>query len=321
MKSKNFRQVFFKPFTRVAGWPALGIGLAAVILTSLIAQRNHIVFDTVLGAHFIYATPWQSIAIHLISWLCLVICMWGAGKIFSKSSIRLIDISGTMAFARIPLILAAFAGFLPSLSTGIEALVSFNYSFSKIWSLVVFLIITIFAIIWFVALAYNGFKVSCNLKGTKCTIIFTVSLILSQILSTVLNLAVMKKLLLIAAFTGGLNASAPTDSTQTQSRDYSKVNSIAIETVNALNNEDYDKATAHFDAKMQEVFPKKKVKAFMEQLEGQLGKMSDVKDKEIRNAYVDGYEIVYVPCKFEKREITLQFSFDKSGEICGMFVR
>ncbi len=56
-------------------------------------------------------------------------------------------------------------------------------------------IIAILMIIWMVALMYKAYTVSCNLKGAKAVVTFIISLILAEIVSKILILALLSSTL------------------------------------------------------------------------------------------------------------------------------
>jgi len=58
--------------------------------------------------------------------------------------------------------------------------------FDNLILILVFALIGILILVWFVVLAYNGFKVATNAKGTKSTLLFIVSLLVAEILSKII---------------------------------------------------------------------------------------------------------------------------------------
>jgi cytochrome c oxidase assembly factor CtaG len=49
------------------------------------------------------------------------------------------------------------------------------------------ILFTIFLTIWMIALMYNAFKVSTNMKGSKSVIIFIVGLVVSIVITTLIT--------------------------------------------------------------------------------------------------------------------------------------
>ncbi|MVN20847.1 hypothetical protein [Mucilaginibacter arboris] len=169
----------FNPFIYVAGWQALGLGLLLMAITCVIAFFSQTHFDGGIDVHFGAGFPLLVCALEqLNAWLSTVIVFSAAGFILSKSAIRIIDIAGTMALARVPMILAAVIGFVPALHQVDLNHISANF---LIWSLIALLFS-----IWMIALMYNAFTVSCNVKGNKAVVGFIVSIILAEILSKIM---------------------------------------------------------------------------------------------------------------------------------------
>ena len=132
----------YNPFERIAGWQALFIGLAAMALTAVVGKINNVAFDGVLDAHtgarFSFTA---SFAMQAVNFISLFLTMWLAGVCFSKSKLRAIDVAGTMALARAPMLLLALICFLPIAPVGL-------YDFTR---MVIFGVICIPFIIWMIA--------------------------------------------------------------------------------------------------------------------------------------------------------------------------
>lgn len=168
----------FNPFVYVAGWQALGFGLLLMLVTAVIAFFSHTNFDGAIDVHFgAYFPFWVRVVEQLNALLSSVVVFFVAGLILSKSKIRFIDVAGTLALARTPLLFAALIGFVPALHH-----VNLNHIDSSflMWSLIGLLFS-----IWMIALMYNAFIISCNLKGSKAIVGFIVAIILAEVLSKI----------------------------------------------------------------------------------------------------------------------------------------
>jgi hypothetical protein len=107
-------KLLFNPFERIAGWKALAIGISFMSLTAIFGKINNIIFCGVLYANIYFPHTFvQAFYTLLINWGVLSLVMWMAGKLFSKTKIRIIDIAGTMALSLAPLLLIVLSGFLP----------------------------------------------------------------------------------------------------------------------------------------------------------------------------------------------------------------
>jgi len=189
MKKSSVFEWLINPFTRIAGFQALGLGLIFLLLLGILGSLSGVAFDGVLDVHFIKLSLTQSFEFLAIDVLCLVVVMWITGLIVSKS-VRVIDILGTMALAKAPLVLLAFAGLLVTSPEASEIIknptVIFQYT-----SFVAFLILTIPLLIWNITLMFNAFKTSCGLSGTKLTVSFIIALLASELLAKIVLYKIM----------------------------------------------------------------------------------------------------------------------------------
>jgi hypothetical protein len=199
----TFALWLFNPFRFIAGYQALLIGLAAIILTSLLGSLSNTHFDGVLDVHTGLQVPlWFFLAEGLINWMSLAIPLLLLGLIISRSSFRTIDLIGTQALARFPCLVSAVA-FIPfAYARGGEDLTAkfMKSGFSAIatpsllLTLGLAIIITIPMIIWMVALMYRAYSVSCNIKGLKAIVTFIIGLIGAEVISKIAILALFRTL-------------------------------------------------------------------------------------------------------------------------------
>lgn len=174
------QELLFNPFKKLAGGKALGIGLAILLLTAFIASFSHCHFDGVLDAHVGAETPiWFYYIEALIVWSITALVFYGTGIIFSASKIRLIDVLGTTALARYPFFFMAIVSFaLPTMRP--NELPDLTPSF------VLVTIVMVLLSIWYIALLYHAFSVSCNLKRNKGIGAFIGALIVAEIISKII---------------------------------------------------------------------------------------------------------------------------------------
>jgi len=91
----------FNPFVYIAGARSLVIGWVIMLITACICMYSHTHFDGVLDAHNGRVTLASMYFIEpFTDWICLVLALYLGGIIFSKSTIRFIDVAGTLALAR-----------------------------------------------------------------------------------------------------------------------------------------------------------------------------------------------------------------------------
>lgn len=178
------RTRLINPFKYVAGTKALLIGLTAMLATAVIAFFSLTHFDGVLDEHYGalderygLSTPFRWFLIdQLLAWLPAVIIFYLAGVLFSRSAVRFIDIAGTLALARWPYIFLALLNWVmpPTFPKDIHDIDR---------GLILYALITLLIMIWLIALFYNAFSTSTNLKKSRGTIIFILALLVAEALS------------------------------------------------------------------------------------------------------------------------------------------
>ncbi len=177
----------FNPFFYIAGMQSLLIGWAIMLVTAVICYYSHSHLDGVIDMHTGRVAPlqvyfWEQ----LIDWGCLVLLLYPAGLIFSKSAIRFVDVAGTLALARWPMIMGPIIGFglkpFPVFHNVDEAM---DAMYAFMGSILLGLLLIPF-VIWMVALMYNAFTISVNMKGRKATGIFIAGMLIAEILSHVI---------------------------------------------------------------------------------------------------------------------------------------
>jgi len=185
----------FNPFRFVAGFHALLIGLAIILISGLIGSFSNTHFDGLLDVHTGAAKPlWFFLAEGLIDWMCMTVLLIIFGFIISRSSFRIIDVIGTQALARWPYLITALA-MLPNanrrvleyiLSKVTQAAPAVTINPADVFVFGFAMILLLLMTIWMVALMYRAYAVSCNIKGARAVVTFIVSVILAEALSLLL---------------------------------------------------------------------------------------------------------------------------------------
>jgi hypothetical protein len=190
----------FRPFRRIAGLPSLALGVALILLTSWVGSLTGVHFDGVLDTHAGPRGPlWLFMGEGLINWISLALPLYAAGRLLSNTKFRFIDLVGTQALARWPMVLASLACLTPGFHRFSAKLLEFAQKMAGGASGsslplgsgdgITFILVT-FAIllctIWMVALMWHSFAHCCNLRGGKAVGGFVAVLILAEIISKVL---------------------------------------------------------------------------------------------------------------------------------------
>jgi hypothetical protein len=173
----NLSKWLFNPFIYVAGEQALFIGWAGMLAASVVSYFSKTHFDGAIDIHFGASGKYLwFLGEQLIAWFSVVVVLYPLGLIFSKSRIRLIDVAGTLAMARVVTLPVALMGFLPIYPVNLDNPVKLMLS----------VVLTIIPAIWMVALMFNAFSVSANIRQGKAVACFIVGILIAEILSKTL---------------------------------------------------------------------------------------------------------------------------------------
>jgi hypothetical protein len=182
MKKQGFN-VWLNPFERIAGFQAFVWGFIGLIISTTLSFLSLWHYHGLL--HF-GAAPnpswWCFVIEHLTIWLIPAILFYLGGALFSRSHIRFIDVFGTVLFAQLPLILMNLFAFLPPMQEMLQInlntipLEDVMKQPGFIASICLSLVSFIF-LIWTLIWMFKALKVSCNLKGARLGIIYSVAII------------------------------------------------------------------------------------------------------------------------------------------------
>lgn len=184
--------LLFNPFVYIAGGQALGLGLAAMLLAGLVGFLGHAHFDGVLDTHLGARAPLGVfLAEGMIDWLCLGLVLLIFGRVISSTVFRTLDLLGTQALARWPTLLISLLALPPALQRFSQDLlqgladpgrkIEFLTSDAVIFFGVIAVMIPLQC--WVIALMYQSYSVSCNVKGGKAIGTFIAGMVLAEILS------------------------------------------------------------------------------------------------------------------------------------------
>ncbi len=193
------KRSIYNPFVYVAGETALIAGLLIMVLTAWLGYLNNTWQDGILDMHY---GPEGSFPTHLLmtlgNWLSAVIILAPLAFILTGSKIRLVDIAGTLALARFPMLIAVLTSFSEApkvfsnylLYQYLEKGEPVNISNLQIIVAVLILILVLLMIVWMVVLMYNAYKFSANIKGNKAGISFTIGFLAAYIISKVISVVI-----------------------------------------------------------------------------------------------------------------------------------
>lgn len=181
MKTLQVR-LLLNPFTRIAGYQALGWGVAGIALSTLLSILSGWHYHGLL--HFGPAPNsawWCFMVEHLTVWLVPSLLLYVGSLLLSRSRIRAVDVFGTVAFAQLPFLFMDAFNFLPPM----QYLLTFNADIAPTamlsqpnFLLAVWLsLFTFIFIVWVLYWMFKALKVSTNLKGYRLGILYAIAIV------------------------------------------------------------------------------------------------------------------------------------------------
>jgi hypothetical protein len=175
----------FNPFVRIAGARSLTIGLAGIVVAGLAAAGAGIHFDGLLDVHAGNEVAlWMPVVEGLMNWAVFTLLLVVVALLFSKSAVRLIDIAGTQAMARMPLLLVAVICNLPWIRGAFDRLAGVllggELDGDALTGLAAGILVMLAGVIWMVNLMWKAFSISCNMKGCRAVALFILAVLLGE---------------------------------------------------------------------------------------------------------------------------------------------
>jgi len=304
---KNIWKWVYNPFERIAGWQALVIGVVIMALTAVAGKFSHVAFNGVLNVN-----PWATFdlstffVIQAINFVVLSLTMWLAGVIFSKTKLRAIDVAGTMALSLSPMLLLAVICFLPVVPAS-------PYDIPR---MIVFWLISLPFFIWIIALLYNAYSVSCNLKGTRAILSFIGALAVAEILSIFLIFFLLSGLFVTASPAVSESAKNPVESVAVT--DSLTIRQKTENVVKYFEQGDFEAIPLYFDETMKKGLPPSGLKMVWVQVNMAFGKFEKADIDSLKETRMDKFDVIEVPFIFPKGKLNLHLAFNCNREISGL---
>jgi hypothetical protein len=173
----------YNPFHYWGGSKLFFFGLLVIIIHIPIGYYFDVRFDGALDMHVVKSVDSLLVVSSdvFIAWVSTFVCLYLSALIF-KSPIRLIDIAGATAVARVPLLIAIIPAkiFSPDIKSIEELLILQG---SEFYLLLVGGFIVLLFSIWFILLLFNAYKINSNLDGWKLWTGFITSMIIAEAIS------------------------------------------------------------------------------------------------------------------------------------------
>ena len=180
----------FNPFVRIAGTTALAVGLGAIVLGGLVAGAVGIRFDGLIDIHFVGPVPlWLPVLEGMLNWIVISVLIAGVARVFGGAGgVRLIDVAGTQAMARAPLILSVSICSLPWIRNSLaEMATSLQDSGLAAPNLgpgvLVGSLIMMAGIAWMIVLMWNAFSACCHIKGGRGIALFVGAVVVGEVIT------------------------------------------------------------------------------------------------------------------------------------------
>lgn len=174
LENKHSTTILYNPFLYIAGAKSFVFGFVVLLLTTFLSFSSGTHYNGLANIYFAKDTAFIFyFSEQVFHWLTLSILFFGFSLLLSKSKVRFIDIIGTQAMARIPLIILPIHRVLPLFD-------SFMINSFKMYFLIA---VHIICVTWSIALMYNAYKVTCNVKQQGLVISFIIAIFIAEILT------------------------------------------------------------------------------------------------------------------------------------------
>lgn len=183
-KRNNVSTWLFNPFTFWGGSKILWVGLFVIAIHIPVGYFLNARFDGAIDMHIsTVESVWQPIIDILIAWPLMFLSLYILALCF-KSPIRLIDIAGATAVARIPLLISVLPAKVadPGMRDVNELL---SLQGIDLWMLMAGALIILLFFVWFIVLLFNAYKINSALKDWKLITSFVIGVIIAEATSKV----------------------------------------------------------------------------------------------------------------------------------------
>lgn len=181
---------FIDPFTYFSGGTTLAIGTVIMLCMIAIAGISDQTFRGI-SSYGIGELSYPRLALQLFSgWAIFSAMLYGAARRFSPSHIRIVDIAGNQALAKLPSLFILIVGALYPVEktmADLEQLQALSIgelvNFTPPIGLLVFGIVASALLVWFFAWSWRGFSIAANLRGGRAVGIYIGCYLLAELLA------------------------------------------------------------------------------------------------------------------------------------------
>jgi hypothetical protein len=189
----------FRPFERIAGAAALALGLLLIALTAALAARAGLQTVGVIDLHIAAPGPIAALILQgLVNWLSLSLMLLIVALGWRRGRFRILDLIGTQALARWPLLPGTIYLSMPAISNRIEQsslrllaampdeagqVMAPPELFLDAIGLLLLSLPALIAVGWMIWLMFHAFTLVTDLSGQRAGFGFIGALIAAEILS------------------------------------------------------------------------------------------------------------------------------------------
>ena len=181
------KALLFNPFERYNAGPLSFAGVLAAIAGGIFAVYCNARYDGVIDMHFMPLETWKPFADNAIVIITLGALLYAIGRKINQKT-RAVDILAAVLIARIPMYPLPFFNVNGMMEKAGHELMQAYVSqqpagTSPMVPIVVFALFLFIALVWSMALLYNGFRTAANAKAKNHIIWFIGAVLLSEIIS------------------------------------------------------------------------------------------------------------------------------------------
>lgn len=194
------KTILFNPFKKYQENTLLIVGVLATLIGSLLAYFFYVRFDGAIDLHFTSEINlWQPFIDNFINIASVFIVLFLLSKYQNKKT-RAVDILNAVLISRIPYYLLPLLNINNTISGATEQMmtiagdtININIEAIPMNALIIislFALISFLALVWFIILLFNGYKIASNAKGNKQILFFALALILGEIITKAIILSI-----------------------------------------------------------------------------------------------------------------------------------
>lgn len=194
------KTILFNPFKKYQENTLLIVGVLATFIGSFTAYSFYARFDGAIDLHFTSEINlWQPFIDNFINIASVFIVLFLLSKYQNKKT-RAVDILNAVLISRIPYYLLPLLNINNTISGATEQMMTIAgdtinikieaIPMNALIIISLFALISFLALVWFIILLFNGYKIASNAKGNKQILFFALALILGEIITKAIILSI-----------------------------------------------------------------------------------------------------------------------------------